>query len=88
MANIDPALIDKIFHSSYTLDLESILDFVKCLCDISKTELDHPTNPRFFSLSKLVDVAYVQMGREKFKWNLIWEIIKEHFNYAGCHKNQ
>ena len=44
-------------------------------------------NPRTYCLQKIVEVAEYNMGRVKFVWQKIWNIMQEHFSRAGCHPN-
>jgi brefeldin A-inhibited guanine nucleotide-exchange protein len=36
--------------------------------------------PRMFSLLKVVEISYYNMGRIRLQWSRIWEIVGEHFN--------
>jgi flagellar biosynthesis protein FlhB len=49
-------MVDRIFTQSTRLGDESIVHFVKHLVEISKQELSSETNPRIFSLQKIVEV--------------------------------
>jgi brefeldin A-inhibited guanine nucleotide-exchange protein len=53
--------------------------FVRSLCHVSMDEL-YSTPPRMFSLLKVVEISYYNMGRIRLQWSRIWEIIGEHFN--------
>jgi len=33
-----------------------------------------------FSLLKVVEISYYNMGRIRLQWSRIWEIVGEHFN--------
>ena len=44
--------------------------------------------PRMFSLQKIVEISYYNMGRIRLQWMRIWNVIGEHFNKAGCNKNE
>lgn len=46
-----------IFAQSQNLNSEAIIDFVKALCKVSIDELRSPSNPRVFSLTKIVEIA-------------------------------
>ena len=46
-----------IFTRSQRLNSEAIVDFVKALCKVSMEELRSPTDPRVFSLTKIVEIA-------------------------------
>lgn len=49
--------LSRIFTRSQKLNSEAIIDFVKALCKVSMEELNSPTNPRVFSLTKIVEIA-------------------------------
>jgi brefeldin A-inhibited guanine nucleotide-exchange protein len=40
-----------------------------------------------FSLQKLVEISYYNMGRIRLEWSNIWAILGEHFNQVCCHNN-
>lgn len=50
--------MNRIFTRSQKLNSEAIVDFVKALCKVSMEELRSPSDPRVFSLTKLVEIAY------------------------------
>lgn len=56
------------------------VDFVRWLCAVSMDELVSPTHPRMFSLQKIVEISYYNMGRIRLQWSRIWEVIGDHFN--------
>ncbi|CAK70017.1 unnamed protein product (macronuclear) [Paramecium tetraurelia] len=76
--------IDKIFNSSINLDSNSILEFIRALCELSKEEIKYN---RLFLLSRVIDVAEFNMNRIKIIWSRMWEIMREHFLEVGCLKN-
>jgi len=76
--------VDKIFTGSERLDEDAIVDFVDCLCEVSLSELNNPLRPRKFSLQKIVEISYYNMGRVRLHWSRIWAILGEHFNVVGC----
>jgi brefeldin A-inhibited guanine nucleotide-exchange protein len=80
--------VDRIFTGSTKLDGDAIVDFVCALCIISNEELSHPTQPRMFSLQKIVEISYYNMGRIRLQWSRIWSILGEHFNRVGCSNNE
>lgn len=61
----------------------SPVDFVRWLCAVSMDELASPTHPRMFSLQKIVEISYYNMGRIRLQWSRIWEVIGDHFNKVG-----
>ncbi|KAH8867375.1 Brefeldin A-inhibited guanine nucleotide-exchange protein [Schistosoma japonicum] len=74
--------VDKIFTGSVRLEGEAIVEFVKALCQVSQEELNLP-QPRTFSLQKVVEISYYNMGRIRLQWSRIWEHIGSHFTTAG-----
>uniref|UniRef100_A0A672ZN45 ADP-ribosylation factor guanine nucleotide-exchange factor 1 (brefeldin A-inhibited) n=1 Tax=Sphaeramia orbicularis TaxID=375764 RepID=A0A672ZN45_9TELE len=65
-----------------------LVDFVRWLCAVSMDELASPTHPRMFSLQKIVEISYYNMGRIRLQWSRIWEVIGDHFNKVGCNSNE
>lgn len=57
-----------------------LVDFVRWLCAVSMDELLSTTHPRMFSLQKIVEISYYNMGRIRLQWSRIWEVIGDHFN--------
>ncbi|KAL4384627.1 hypothetical protein GQ457_15G011890 [Hibiscus cannabinus] len=49
--------LNRFFAHSQRLNSEAIVAFVKALCKVSMSELQSPTDPRIFSLTKLVEIA-------------------------------
>ncbi|XP_051886894.1 brefeldin A-inhibited guanine nucleotide-exchange protein 2-like [Pristis pectinata] len=80
--------VDRIFTGSTRLDGNAIVDFVHWLCVVSMDELGSPHNPRMFSLQKIVEISYYNMGRIRLQWSRIWEVIGNHFNKVGCNPNE
>ncbi|CAF1187165.1 unnamed protein product [Adineta steineri] len=79
--------VDRIFSGSARLDGDAIVSFVQSLCHVSMDEL-YSTPPRMFSLLKVIEISYYNMGRIRLQWSRIWEIVGEHFNKAACHPSQ
>ncbi|GBM40043.1 Brefeldin A-inhibited guanine nucleotide-exchange protein 1 [Araneus ventricosus] len=75
--------VDRIFTGSTRLDGFAIVDFVSALCKVSLEELAKP-QPRMFSLQKIVEISYYNMGRIRLQWSRIWQHLGEHFNKVGC----
>lgn len=67
--------VDRIFTGSTRLDGDAVVHFVKALCQISLEELAAPS-PRMFSLQKIVEISYYNMGRIRLQWSRIWEVRK------------
>lgn len=80
--------VDRIFTGSVKLDGEAIVEFVKALCQVSMDELANVNHPRMFSLTKIVEISYYNMGRIRLQWSRIWQILGDHFNKVGCNPNE
>ncbi|CAF0873235.1 unnamed protein product [Didymodactylos carnosus] len=79
--------VDRIFSGSARLDGDAIVAFVRSLCHVSMDEL-YSSTPRMFSLLKVVEISYYNMGRIRLQWSRIWEIVGEHFNKVACNPLQ
>ncbi|RPB14358.1 Sec7-domain-containing protein [Morchella conica CCBAS932] len=82
--------VDKIFANTSKLTGEAIVDFVRALSEVSWQEIQssgQSEHPRMFSLQKLVEISYYNMGRIRVEWSNLWNILGEHFNQVGCHTN-
>ena len=80
---IDVALIERVFIHSANLNGDAIVDFVTALVRVSEHELSSP-QPRVFSLQKIVEITYYNMGRIRLVWSKIWVILSDFFIKAGC----
>ncbi|XP_072016825.1 brefeldin A-inhibited guanine nucleotide-exchange protein 1-like [Amphiura filiformis] len=80
--------VDRIFTGSTRLDGDAIVDFVQALCQVSVEELQSHASPRMFSLTKIVEISYYNMGRVRVQWSRIWAILGDHFNRVGCNHNE
>ncbi|CAG9809887.1 unnamed protein product [Chironomus riparius] len=79
--------VDRIFTGSIRLDGDAIVDFVKALCHVSLDEL-HGVQPRMFSLQKIVEISYYNMGRIRLQWSRIWQVLGDYFNMVGINANE
>lgn len=79
--------VDRIFTGSIRLNGEAIVDFVKALCQVSLDELNG-AQPRMFSLQKIVEISYYNMGRIRLQWSRIWEVLGDYFNAVGSNTNE
>lgn len=79
--------VDRIFTGSSCLDGEAVVEFVKALCDVSLEELKGQ-QPRMFSLRKIVEFSYYNMGRIRLQWSRIWQVLGDYFNMVGCNNNE
>ncbi|KAL0383839.1 UNVERIFIED_CONTAM: Brefeldin A-inhibited guanine nucleotide-exchange protein 1 [Sesamum radiatum] len=79
--------LNHIFAHSERLNNEAIVPFVKALCKVSMLELQSPTDPRVFSLTKLVEVAHYNMNRIRLVWSRIWSVLSEFLIAVGLSEN-
>ncbi|RAL54079.1 hypothetical protein DM860_004550 [Cuscuta australis] len=76
-----------IFIRSPKLNSEAIVDFVKALCKVSIEELKSTSDPRVFSLTKIVEIAHYNMNRIRLVWSKIWLVLSDFFVTIGCSEN-
>ncbi|KAI3428991.1 SEC7 domain-containing protein [Psidium guajava] len=79
--------MNRIFTRSQKLNSEAIIDFVKALCKVSMDELRSASDPRVFSLTKIVEIAHYNMNRIRLVWSSIWHVLSEFFVTIGCSEN-
>ncbi|XP_023644738.1 brefeldin A-inhibited guanine nucleotide-exchange protein 3 [Capsella rubella] len=79
--------MSRIFTRSQRLNSEAIIDFVKALCKVSMDELRSPSDPRVFSLTKIVEIAHYNMNRIRLVWSSIWLVLSDFFVTIGCSDN-
>ncbi|XP_074273160.1 brefeldin A-inhibited guanine nucleotide-exchange protein 2-like [Silene latifolia] len=79
--------MNRIFTRSQKLNSEAIIDFVKALCKVSMDELRSASDPRVFSLTKIVEIAHYNMNRIRLVWSSIWHVLAEFFVTIGCSEN-
>ncbi|XP_024380354.1 brefeldin A-inhibited guanine nucleotide-exchange protein 3 [Physcomitrium patens] len=79
--------VNKIFSRSQRLNSEAIVDFVKALCKVSMEELRSPSDPRVFSLTKIVEISHFNMTRIRLVWSKMWSVLANYFVTVGCSDN-
>ncbi|XP_040381119.1 brefeldin A-inhibited guanine nucleotide-exchange protein 1-like [Oryza brachyantha] len=79
--------LNHIFTHSQTLNSDAIVAFVKALCKVSMTELQSPTDPRIFCLTKIVEIAHYNVNRIRLVWTRIWKVLSEFFVSVGLLEN-
>ncbi|CAM8941877.1 unnamed protein product [Rhodiola kirilowii] len=79
--------LNHIFAHSQRLNSEAIVAFVKALCKVSMQELQSPTDPRVFSLTKIVEIAHYNMNRIRLVWSRIWSVLSDFFVSVGLFEN-
>eukprot|EP01025_Chloroclados_australasicus_P067500 TRINITY_DN933_c0_g1_i4.p1 TRINITY_DN933_c0_g1~~TRINITY_DN933_c0_g1_i4.p1 ORF type:complete len:1131 (-),score=129.64 TRINITY_DN933_c0_g1_i4:406-3798(-) len=77
------AAVDKVYAASGELDGDAVLIFVKQLVAISATELKFE-KPQVFSLQKLVECVYHNLGRIRLVWSRIWQLVCPHLVSSAC----
>jgi len=102
--DVDPILVDKVFLNSVNLSTQSVIHFVRGLCEVSTLEISLGNSiniirgrenffdlhvPRTFSLQKIVEVADYNMNtRLRMEWTSMWKFLEEHFTSIGLHENK
>lgn len=79
--------LNHVFAHSQRLNGEAIVAFVKALCKISISELQSPTDPRVFGLTKIVEIAHYNMNRIRLVWSRIWNVLSDFFVSVGLSEN-
>ncbi|KAK8508569.1 hypothetical protein V6N13_130656 [Hibiscus sabdariffa] len=79
--------LNRFFAHSQRLNSEAIVAFVKALCKVSMSELQSPTDPRIFSLTKLVEIAHYNMNRIRLVWSRMWNVLSDFFVSVGLSEN-
>ncbi|KAK4764868.1 hypothetical protein SAY86_025958 [Trapa natans] len=79
--------LNVVFAHSQRLNSEAILAFVRALCKVSISELQSPTDPRVFSLTKLIEIAHYSMNRIRLVWSRIWNLLSDFFVSVGLSEN-
>ncbi|KAL2227840.1 UNVERIFIED_CONTAM: Brefeldin A-inhibited guanine nucleotide-exchange protein 5 [Sesamum indicum] len=78
---------ERVFLNCLNLPSESVVEFFSGLCSVSAEELKQ-TPARVFSLRKVVEVSYYNMGRIRMVWARIWSVLAKHFILAGSHDDE
>lgn len=55
---------------------------------MSCDEIYSESEPRNFSLQKIVEVAHYNLSRMSNVWDKIWIHMSEHLSEMGCHQSQ
>ncbi|KAL9231759.1 hypothetical protein vseg_006945 [Gypsophila vaccaria] len=79
--------LNHIFAHSQRLNSEAIVSFVRALCKVAMSELQSPTDPRVFSLTKIVEIAHYNMNRIRLVWSRIWSVLSDFFVSVGLSEN-
>ncbi|KAL4326081.1 hypothetical protein GQ457_11G001020 [Hibiscus cannabinus] len=87
LEQIGSSEMNRIFTRSQKLNSEAIIDFVKALCKVSMEELRSTSDPRVFSLTKIVEIAHYNMNRIRLVWTNIWHVLSDFFVTIGCSEN-
>ncbi|OVA07712.1 SEC7-like [Macleaya cordata] len=87
LEQIGSSEMNRIFTRSQRLNSEAIIDFVKALCKVSMEELRSTSDPRVFSLTKIVEIAHYNMNRIRLVWSSSWLVLSDFFVTIGCSEN-
>ncbi|GAB4844373.1 Brefeldin A-inhibited guanine nucleotide-exchange protein 2 [Ancistrocladus abbreviatus] len=87
LEQVGSAEMNRIFTRSQKLNSEAVIDFVKALCKVSMEELCSASDPRVFSLTKIVEIAHYNMNRIRLVWSSIWHVLSDFFITIGCSEN-
>lgn len=79
--------LNHVFVHSQQLNSEAIVAFVRALCKVAISELQSPTDPRVFSLTKIVEIAHYNMNRIRLVWSRIWSVLSDFFVSVGLSEN-
>ncbi|GAB4838686.1 Protein big1 [Ancistrocladus abbreviatus] len=79
--------LNHIFAHSQRLNSEAILSFVKALCKVAMSELQSPTDPRVFSLTKIIEIAHYNMNCIRLIWSHIWNVLSDFLVSVGLSEN-
>ncbi|GMH17141.1 hypothetical protein Nepgr_018982 [Nepenthes gracilis] len=79
--------LNHIFAHSQRLNSHAIVSFVKAPCKVAMSELQSPTNPRVFSLTKIVEVAHYNMNQIRLVWSRIWNVLSDFSVSVGLLEN-
>ncbi|XP_021846883.1 brefeldin A-inhibited guanine nucleotide-exchange protein 1 isoform X2 [Spinacia oleracea] len=79
--------LNHIFAHSERMNSEAIVSFVRALCKVSMAELQSPTDPRVFSLTKIVEITHYNMNRIRLVWSRIWNVLSDFFVSVGLSEN-
>lgn len=86
-ASIDLSAVERVYIASSSLSDSAIVGFVEALVEVSRIESASSSNPRSFSLQKLVEVASHNMNRIRIVWSRIWHHMGAHFSEVVLHPN-
>uniref|UniRef100_A0ACD5TW08 Uncharacterized protein n=1 Tax=Avena sativa TaxID=4498 RepID=A0ACD5TW08_AVESA len=87
LEQVGMAEMNRVFIRSQNLNSEGIIDFVKAICKVSMEELRSASDPRVFSLTKIVEITHYNMNRIRLVWSSIWHVLSEFFVTIGCSEN-
>lgn len=82
--------VDRLYVETVKLSGPAIVQFVTHLCQTSLEEINEQlhgneqnSQPRLYSLQKLVEISYYNMRRIRLEWSQVWAVLGEHFNTVG-----
>lgn len=77
------SFIERVYTHSASLDGDAVIVFARALCAVSQLELYAEAPPRLFSLQKLVECAYHNLGRVRLVWSKLWRVVAAHLVCGG-----
>lgn len=82
--------IEQVYACSSSLSGDAVVVFVRALCAVSQEELA-PADPdqpaRIYSLSRVMECAYHNLGRIRLIWARLWSAVAPHLVSAACHSD-
>ena len=87
ISRIDTEQINAMYSRSGQLSDAAIVNFIACLVKVSEEELISPTEPRVYSLQKIVEAADLNIERIRLTWTRLWAILSSYFEAVCCHTN-
>jgi brefeldin A-inhibited guanine nucleotide-exchange protein len=81
------AAVARIYTRSASLDGDAVVVFMRALCAVSQEELESSAGsaaPRLHSLQKVVECAFINMGRIRLVWSKLWAVVGAQLVGASC----
>jgi brefeldin A-inhibited guanine nucleotide-exchange protein len=82
------AAIGRVYSRSAGLDGDAVVVFMRALCAVSQEELEAPGGPRLHSLQKVVECAFMNMGRIRLVWSKVWAVASAQLVGASCSQHR
>jgi hypothetical protein len=82
------AAVARVYARSAGLDGDAVVIFMRALCAVSQEELESPSGPRLHSLQKVVECAFMNMGRIRLVWSKVWAVVGAQLVGASCSQHR